>query len=439
MTGALASRLRDALAGTPLAERLAVAAEPLVERRSGDAAARRLAGGALDGLARVVATRPEVAGFLSHRPALLARIAEADPASLGARVRELEAEAGTPDAAAPDLEHALDALRILRREETCLAAVLDLGSVVPFEEASLFLSALAEAITRRALGLALRAPSGEPSLAVIGLGKIAGREFTYHSDLDLVFLHAGGVEALADAARVGQRLIAYLATMTGAGVAYAVDTRLRPSGRQGSLVTSLDAFERYQTEQAQTWEHLALLRARAVAGCVHEGQATLDRVRSRVLSAPAKPWAYLAGLRKRVHAERARESATSAAIKTGPGGLMDVDFLAEGGLLERGAERPPPLPSIPALLRAALAAARVEALARDYAFLRLVESRARWLAGRAVEAVDLSEPSGRLLAELVEPGLAAPALASRIAEARARVAAAFDAVVAAGTIRALAS
>ena len=70
-----------------------------------------------------------------------------------------------------------------------------------------------------------------------------------------------------------------------------------------------------------------------------------------VAKAGSPPWAYLADLRKRVHGERARETATSVAIKTGPGGLMDVDFLAEGGLLERGAERFPPLPAIPALLR----------------------------------------------------------------------------------------
>ncbi len=431
----LADRLREALAGSPLADRLDAAAQPLVERRGADAAVARLEGRALAGLARVVATRPEVAGFLSHRPSLLARIADAGAGTLAACGRELEAEA---DAALDaDLERALDALRLLRREESCLAAALDLGGVVPFDEASTFLSILAESIARRALALALRGHRGQPALAAIGLGKIAGREFTYHSDLDLVFLHPGGAEALAEASRVGQRMIAYLTTMTGAGVAYAVDTRLRPSGRQGTLVTSFEAFERYQTEQAQTWEHLALLRSRTIAGRVPEGQATLDRVRARVLREDAAPWDYLADLRKRLHAERSRDSDTSAAIKTGPGGLMDVDFLAEGGLLERGAERFPALPSIPALLRAASSGSRSQALARDYAWLRVVESRARWLAGRGVEAVDLSEPAGSITADLAEPGLDAAGLAARIAAARQRIAAAFDAVAAAGTIEAL--
>jgi len=231
-------------------------------------------------------------------------------------------------------------------------------------------------------------------------------------------------------------MISYLTTMTGAGVAYAVDTRLRPSGRQGALVTSFEAFERYQTEQAQTWEHLALLRSRTLAGAVREGQATLERVRTGVLRARAAPWAYLVDLRKRVHAERARDSAAQASIKTGPGGLMDVDFLAEGGLLERGPEGFPALPSIPALLRAGAGEAPTRALAADYAWLRLVESRARWLAGRAVEAVDLSS-AGPLTADLVEPGFDAAELAARIAAARRRIAASFDAVASAGTIGAL--
>jgi glutamate-ammonia-ligase adenylyltransferase len=161
-------------------------------------------------------------------------------------------------------------------------------------------------------------------------------------------------------------------------------------------------------------------------------------VRARVLAASAAPWTYLEELRTRVHGERGRESAASAAIKTGRGGLMDVDFLAQGGLLERRSAAFPELPSIPALLRAAVGGPRVEALARDYTWLRLVEARARWLAGRGVEAVELAPPGGSVVAELVEPGLRAEELRSRIAAARSRIAAAFDEVVAAGSIDALA-
>jgi glutamine synthetase adenylyltransferase len=149
VTASVASRLAEAVAGTVLAEPLAPAVAEFSERRGDDDAALRLQGANLRGLARVLATRPEVAGFLSHRPALLERIAAAEPGCLAARARELESEA-TP--ATSDLETSLDALRILRTEETYLAAILDLGGMVPFEEVSEFLSILAEVIARRALG-----------------------------------------------------------------------------------------------------------------------------------------------------------------------------------------------------------------------------------------------------------------------------------------------
>src|SRR5262249_3579762 len=155
---------------------------------------------------------------------------------------------------------------------------------------------------------------------------------------------------------------------------------------------SLAAFERYQTEQAETWEHLALLRARVIAGPPREGREALERVRARMLSTGSPPWAYLAGLRRRGPRRPGPRPARGAALTTGPGGLMDVGFLAEGAVLERGACELPVLPSIPGLLRAAQTGARVESLARDYAFLRRVESRARWLAGRAVEIVGLDAP-----------------------------------------------
>ena len=106
--------------------------------------------------------------------------------------------------------------------------------------------------------------------------------------------------------------------------------------KTSTLVTSYDAFERYQSERAEIWEHVAVLRARAIAGDVAAAQRLLDRVRARALERGADPWPFLASLRERVVAERGREFGTQMSIKTGPGGLMDVDFLAGGGLIECG-------------------------------------------------------------------------------------------------------
>jgi glutamate-ammonia-ligase adenylyltransferase len=431
-------RLSDALAGTALEERLSVAAEPLLALRGDDSALRRLDGPLLKGLARAIAAQPETATFLSHRPALLERIADADAGTLSMRAERFAGDRDTN--ASGDLETALDALRLLRREETCLAACIDHSGLVPFEAVSTFLSVLAETITRRALELARHAASPHtPALkfAVIGMGKIAGREFTYHSDLDLLFLYEGGPEAVADASRVGQRLISYLTTMTGAGVAYTVDTRLRPSGHQGMLVTSLGAFERYQCEEARTWEHVAMLRARAVAGSAESAQATLGRVRARVLAGHAPPWAELRGIRQRVEAERTSRSGATIPLKTGAGGLMDVDFLAGGGLLERHSPSFPEFPSIPAMMGTAARGPRVEALLADYAFLRRLEANARWTAGRAVESLSDDEDNLAAAAEIAQPGMPGGELRKRLDATRGRIREAYDRVVESGTIAVL--
>ena len=436
MTGPLEARLREALADSPLAARLAGAAAPLIEQRSGDAVVRRLEGGALTGLARAVATQPALAGFLSHRPQLLERIALADAETLGRRASELAAS-GLEEPTG-DLESALDALRLLRREETALAACCELGELAPFERVSEFLSILAEAITARALRLARRAPdASRHAFAVIGMGKIAGREFTHHSDLDLIFLYEGGPDEVGVASKIGQRLIAYLTTMTGAGVAYAVDTRLRPSGQKGMLVTSFEGFTRYQCETAETWEHLALLRSRPIAGEVAQADEAFAAVRRSVLRAGGKPWPYLADLRARVERERAKEGSAPLAFKTGPGGLMDIDFLAGGGLLERGAPEFPVFPSVAAMLACVLPAPRTQALRADYAALRVLESRARWVAGRAVEEIPAEGEALAAIAELLEPGLAPAELLERIRRLRRRIRAAWQAVVSAETIAAL--
>ena len=436
MSAVLADRLADALAGTVLAARLSEAAASFLELRGGDTAAARLDGPLLRGLARTLVSQPEAAGFLSHRPVWLERLAHSTPDSLEARRRELASQASEP---ADDLEAALDALRLLRREETCFAACHDLGGGRPFEEVSGFLSVLAETITRHALELARhsvarRTPA--PPFAVLGMGKLAGREFTYHSDLDLIFLYLGGVDAVEGASRVGQRLISYLTTMTGAGIAYAVDMRLRPSGRQGTLVVGFESFERYQRQEAQTWEHLAILRSRAIAGSLEEATALLERVRAHAASRGRECWRELAELRTRVESERAA-ALPGIPIKTGAGGLMDVDFLAGGAVLEGAAEAIPSLPSDAGLLRAAVQGKRVERVLAGYHLLRVVEARARWLAGRPLESLDADGQELDVIAELTSPGSDGPALLEQIADARNEIRDAWSDVLDRESIRAL--
>jgi glutamate-ammonia-ligase adenylyltransferase len=434
----LEQRLREAVTGTPLLEAVPTATQQLVERRGNDAACTRLDDERVRGLARMLVGNPQSAAFLSHRPELLERIAEADAATLAADARGFESASG--EVSTGDLENDLDALRVLRHEQTCLAAVLDLGGIAPFRDVSYFLSVLAEAIAKRALHLARQSDRDNASaeFAVVGMGKVAGREFTYHSDLDLIFLFGGPPERLAETSRIGTRLISYLGTMTGAGIAYAVDTRLRPSGRQGVLVTSFSGYERYQVSTAEAWEHMAQLRARAIAGNVAPAQSVLDRVRQQILSRAESPWPYIAELRERVELERATQARNTVSFKTGAGGLMDVDFLASGGLLERGGPEFPALPSVPAMLSAVAKGEGVKRLLADYAFLRLVESRARWIAGRGIDEIRLDADPASLLAELVRSGLTPNDLATELVGTCERIRAAFTRVIEAGSISALA-
>jgi glutamate-ammonia-ligase adenylyltransferase len=433
LSDTLEQRLARSLSGSPLAARLATVGSPFFECAAHHGALEGLGDDALRGLARVLASSGETARYLSSRPELIERFARADADTLDARTLELEAleVPADPD----DLELYLDAIRLARRDETVLAGCVQLAGTVPFERVSDFLSTVAETCVRWALHAAER-PS-TPLLAVLGMGKIAGREFTYQSDLDLIFLYADAVSDVTRPARVAQRLISHLTSMTAAGVAYAVDSRLRPSGRQGALVSTFESFARYQHEHAATWEHLALMRARTVAGDIESGQRVLSQVRDDVVSGGQTPWQDVALIRRRVERERGRENGQAIAFKAGRGGLMDIEFLAAGSLLERGRTLASELPSIPAMLRATLRGSSLDELLESYALLRRVEACARWLMGRAVESFATSGDTPGLIAELVEPGLGAGALLARVEAARSTARSAWDRVIEAGSVDAL--
>ena len=440
MSEPLARRLADALETSALAKRFDLQAESFLARRAGDPAAREASPLALRGLARVLASSAEFARYLAHRPALFERIARAGPGALEARACALEAEPA-PDSS--DLELFLDNLRLLRRDETAFAACLDLAGAVPFEDVSEFLSRIAETCVRWSLRAAEAHTGGHElagALAVVGMGKIAGRRLTYASDLDVVFLYDGSArerELELAAPRIAQRLIHYLGTMTAAGVAYAVDSRLRPSGGRGALVTTHAAFEDYQCRQAATWEHLALMRSRELTGSA-EGQRVLERTRERVLGAGRSAWSEVADMRARVETQRGRAAEGRIPFKTGTGGLMEVEFLATGARLERGDRAQlTGLPAIAAMLRATAPGPACEALLADYAFLRRLEARVRWVHGRALEQFDPADPLAESVAELVEPGLALPGLLEQIAGARERIRSAYQRVIGAGSIGAL--
>lgn len=438
MSETLHRRLEASLDGTALLARLERVAAPFLTQRPQEDPALALDSQATRGLARVLATSAEASRYLARRPELLRRIGAAGRDALETRGRELQAD--PPVDTGEHLEEFLDALRIFRRDETVFAACLDLAGIVPFEEVSEFLSVVAETCVGRALAMAEQQVPEAPrnTLSILGMGKVAGREHSYHSDLDMIFLYPIEAAETSSPSRLAQRLIAYLSTMTAAGVAYEVDSRLRPSGRQGALVSTFAAFDHYQRERAATWEHMALMRARAVAGQIEKTQAFLNSLRQRLLAESPARWADVAEMRRRVEKERGRDTPGRLAIKAGAGGIMDIEFLAAGGLLESGGDGLLLAhPSVPSMLRASAGADAAEQLIEDYRFLRVVEARSRWVVGRAVDAVYLDDETGPVIAELVEPALASGGLEKRLNATRGRVRSSYRTVIEAGTIRAL--
>jgi glutamate-ammonia-ligase adenylyltransferase len=250
------------------------------------------------------------------------------------------------DATDGSTEQQMDALRRLRHVQTFRLLALDLAGALTIEALSDHLSELAVAILDAVLPLAWERVSTRhrdvPRFAVIGYGKLGGKELGYESDLDLIFLHDDDhADASAQYARLAQRINTWLASHTGAGVLYETDLRLRPDGAAGLLVSRFEAFETYQRTQAWTWEHQALTRARFVAGDAAIG-ARFETLRRDLLALPRDP----IRLRDDVVAMRAkmrdghRNDTDCFDLKHDPGGIVDVEFAVQTLVLAHAATHP---------------------------------------------------------------------------------------------------
>ena len=195
-----------------------------------------------------------------------------------------------------DAEHQMDALRHFQHAQAFRLLVQDLGGRLTVERLADHLSALADIVLDGALHACwahmVGAAAPPPRFAIVGYGKLGGKELGYASDLDLVFLFdtdADDPDADAQevrATRLGQRLNTWLTSTTAAGQLYDTDLRLRPDGAKGLLVSSLRSFRKYQREHAWTWEHQALTRARFVAGDARRGRGVRGGARRDPAPAP---------------------------------------------------------------------------------------------------------------------------------------------------------
>lgn len=312
----------------------------------------------------------------------------------------------------------LIALRLFHHRELVNIGLLDLGGKIGRAEAEAALTDLGEACLQHGLSLAqaqLARRAETPAAAaggrflVVGMGKLATRELTYGSDLDVIFLYDvdtdaeyAMVEAQEYFVRLAQKLIWALRTRTAEGICYEIDARLRPSGSQGMLVTSLASFERYHQTSAQVWERQALLRARPVAGSVELG-AAFDAVRKEILQRPLPEDAEteIRRIRQRTESELGRETVSRHDFKTGRGGIHDVENIVQLLQLRHcgaHAELLEPLTTAAQLERlhalGALDDASLQTLHDGWDFLQRLSSRLRIVENRSIS--DLDEERGDL-------------------------------------------
>ena len=324
---------------------------------------------ALEHLVRLCSSSAWIADQLARHPILLDQLLDARTlfAALDANVLRAEIDRAFEGVPAADLERQMDVLRHFKHAMVLRVAAADIAGAIPVMVVSDYLTWIAEVVLEKTLALAWahmisrhgapRCQDGRPGrpvhFLIVGYGKLGGVELGYGSDLDLVFLHdsagdhqrTAGPHAIENGvffARLGQRIIHMLETMTAGGVLYEVDMRLRPSGNAGLLVTSIDAFRQYQDQDAWTWEHQALVRARPVCGD-NALARRFDDVRQAVLRKPRDPHKLQSDvreMRERMRAELGSGRRPGFHIKQDPGGIVDIEFMVQYQVLRWSSDHP---------------------------------------------------------------------------------------------------
>jgi glutamate-ammonia-ligase adenylyltransferase len=360
-----------------------------------------------------------LSSYLASHPTLIEPVF-ADPNVLLLTRQQLESDLRNamvgPDEAEemPADERALDGLRIFQHRQLLNVGLLDISEKITRADAEHSLTEIAEVCLDGALALASRqlaaSKKGVPEAAergaflVVGMGKLGSRELSYGSDLDLIFLYDLQEQDLAAKpmaqdyfVRLTQRLISGLQMSTAEGSCYEIDARLRPSGNQGTLVTSLDAFDRYHHDgAAEVWERQVLLRARPVAGDADLAER-FEALRREILLLPLPEdlAQEIARIRQRMEEELARATQRTRNFKTGRGGLLDVETAVQF-LVLRNAPEHPELIQVQRLelqleqLETAglLDAGRASALREGWEFLQRLGNRLRIIENRSISDLD---------------------------------------------------
>jgi glutamate-ammonia-ligase adenylyltransferase len=296
-------------------------------------------------IAQIMGSAPRLAHILSRRRRLMDAIL--DPGYIGERPseEELKALVRREIFEADSYEERLDRARVTGQEQAFAIGARLLSRQLAPAEAGEDYSLVAEAVIESLLdAVQEQYGAGFPPPAVIAMGKLGGREMAASSDLDLIVVYDTPPDTAPQAshhyARMTQRLISAISAPTPEGVLYPVDMRLRPSGKAGPVAVRLDGFLAYQLKEAWTWEHLALTRARTVAGPAGLRARLAEDIR-QVLTMRrdrAKTAADVHDMRVRIEAEKGTADIWQS--KTHKGGLVDVEFISQFLEIVHAADEP---------------------------------------------------------------------------------------------------
>lgn len=324
---------------------------------------------ALSRLVRLYSKSAWVAQFVTSHPIVIDELLTHDAQAPMPTLDEIKARAQEEAArlSTVELEAQMDGLRQFQKSHELRIAVAELEDHLPLMQVSDQLSWLAEAVVAAVAKLVMQ-PLLEkhgvpqcneadvvrrPELGVVAYGKLGGIELGYGSDLDLVFVHnSAGTAQLTNGpksiensvfyARVAQKMVSFMNTMTSTGVLYDIDLRLRPNGQSGVLVTGLHSFSDYQQRDAWTWEHQALVRARMVMGG-QELVARFERIRVEALQQSRDATVLkndVIAMRKRIQENQSPVPANRMHLKQGLGGITDIEFMVQYSVLAKASAIP---------------------------------------------------------------------------------------------------
>jgi glutamate-ammonia-ligase adenylyltransferase len=292
---------------------------------------------------RVLAASGWAAQYLREHPILLDELLDVESRQTRFDPTSARGQLLTALAHASDTEVKLDTLRRFQQTELFRILLQDLDGALTVEALADDLSALADVCvdaTAQTLWHEIAPDAPFPAFAVIAYGRWGGKELGYGSDLDMVFVVGDDVR-FDRCAKLAQRLMSWLTTLTTAGQLYEVDTRLRPDGAAGMLLSPISAFAQYQREKAWRWEHQALSRARFAVGDAALG-AQFEAVRREILTTPKDTTQLkhdITEMRERMRAEKAHRQ-TGFDVKNDPGGMVDIEFLLQFLVLAHAGRAP---------------------------------------------------------------------------------------------------